>query len=137
MSQSAEPAPVEGSPETVRSYRSLALAVLTLVLIALCVWLTVPYLPALSWGVALAVIAWPLQTWVSRHVPRRGLATGLTTAVVTVLIVVPGLFVAYQLAREAESTADRMREEAAEASVRDKLAGTPGLGPAVGWLDRV
>src|SRR5262245_43783403 len=137
MSQSVELAPGESTPETVDGYRSLALAVLTLVLIGLCVFLVLPYLPALSWGVALVVIAWPLQTWALRHVPRRGLAAAVTTTIVIVLIVAPGLFVAYHLAREAGSTADRMSEEAAEATVRDKLAGTPGFGPVVGWLDRV
>src|SRR5262245_44175878 len=133
----AEPTRGGPDPGAVRGYRSLALAALTLVLVGLCVYLVVPYLPALSWGIALAVIAWPLQTWASRYVPRHGLAALLTTAVVVAAIVVPGLFVAYHLAREAESTTNRMREESAEASVRDKLAGTPGLGGFAGWLDRM
>jgi predicted PurR-regulated permease PerM len=141
MNQSAESArgarapDPEAGPEAVRGYRSLALAILTLVLVVLCVYLAVPYLPALAWGVALAVIAWPLQTWVLRRVPRRGFATAVTTAVVVVLIVVPGLFVAYHLAREAGDAADRSRAEGG--TVRDKLADTPGVGGAVAWLERV
>jgi len=135
-------APPESSPpatpaETARNFRPVALAILTVVLVALCMVLVFPFLPALAWGVALAVIAWPLQSWMSLRVSRRGLATGLTTAVVVVLIVLPGLFVAYCLTREAANTADRFREEQGGSTMRDKLAGTPGLGEPVNWLERV
>jgi predicted PurR-regulated permease PerM len=87
--------------------------------------------------VALAVIAWPLQNWMSQHISRRGLATGLTTAVVVLLIVVPGLFVAAHLTLEAGATAERLRDQQSETTVRDKLAGTPGVGGTVNWLERV
>ena len=126
MPPSLEPATEASPAETARGYRSTALALLTLGLIALCVILLLPFLPALAWGVALAVIAWPLQSWMIRHVHRRTLAAGLTTAVIIILIVVPGLFVVYQLSREAATTADQMRGEKPETAVRDRLAGTPG-----------
>jgi predicted PurR-regulated permease PerM len=136
MNPPVVPAPAPSPAETARSYRPLVLAALTAVLIGLCVILLLPFLPALAWGVALAVIAWPLQTRIASRVSHRWLATGITTAVVVVLIVVPGLFVAYHLAREANSATDRAREEQAAASVRDRLAGTP-VGGVVGWFDRV
>jgi predicted PurR-regulated permease PerM len=137
MPASLEPATEASPAETARGYRSTALALLTLALIALCVILLLPFLPALAWGVALAVIAWPLQSWMIRHVHRRTLAAGLTTAVIIILIVVPGLFVVYQLSREAATTADQMRGEKPETAVRDRLAGTPGAGATLQWLERV
>jgi predicted PurR-regulated permease PerM len=115
----------------------VALAILTAILIGLCVVLVFPFLPALAWGVALAVIAWPLQTRMLRNWSSPGGAAAVTAIVVVVLIVVPGLFVAYHLSREAADTADRMREEQAGATVRDKLAGTPGTSGAVNWLERI
>jgi predicted PurR-regulated permease PerM len=141
MSHAMKPdTPLTAGPttaETARSYRPLALAAVTAVLIGLCVILLLPFLPALAWGVALAVIAWPFQTWMVRQIEHRHLATALTTAIVVIVIVVPGLFVGYQLAREAGAAAERAHEEQAAGSVRDKLAGTPGLGGIVGWLDGV
>ena len=53
----------EGPLATGERLRPFALAVLTAVLIALCALLTYPFLPAVTWGVALAIIAWPLHAW--------------------------------------------------------------------------
>ena len=49
-------------------FRPAALALLTLGLVALCAYLTLPLLPAVAWSVALAIIAWPAHDWVRRHV---------------------------------------------------------------------
>jgi predicted PurR-regulated permease PerM len=123
--------------ETARGYRSTALALLTLALIALCVILLLPFLPALAWGVALAVIAWPLQTWMSRRVPNALATAALTTLVIILLIVLPGLFVAYHLTLEAAGTAERMSGAQSDTVVRDTLAGTPVAAGMVAWLERV
>jgi len=127
----------ESPADIARGYRPIALALLTLALVSLCIVLLLPFLPALAWGVALAVIAWPLQSWMLRNVPRRNLATVLTTAVVLVLIVGPGLFVVFQLSREAAATAEHIRGAPSETGLRDKLADAPGTGAAVEWLERV
>ena len=55
----------EGPLATGERFRPLALAGLTVVLLILCVLLAVPLLPAITWGAALAVIAWPLHEWVT------------------------------------------------------------------------
>ena len=127
----------EKPAETAHRFRAVAFAGLTAFLLVLCAVLVWPFLPALAWGVALAVIAWPLQTWMSRRSSGRTLSAALATVVVILLIVVPGLAVAYQLAREASSAAEQMRGEAVETTIRDKMAETPGLAGVVGWMDRV
>jgi hypothetical protein len=58
--------------------RLFALVILTLVLIGLCVALAVPFLPAITWAVALAILAWPIHRWIAHRVARRGLAAALT-----------------------------------------------------------
>jgi predicted PurR-regulated permease PerM len=136
-----EPAPAivreEGPLATGERMRPYALAALTVALIALCLLLTYPFLPAVTWGIALAVIAWPLHAWVLRRLTEnRTAAAGLTTVVVVLVLVVPGAFVTQQLAREAASTADQMREDQAKTTVRDRLANAPGMGSVVAWVDR-
>lgn len=127
----------EGSLATGERLRPFALAALTVVLLALCGLLTYPLLPAVTWGVALAIIAWPLHAWALSHVTEhRTTAAALSVLVVVLAIVVPGVFVAQQLAREAASAADQMREQQAKSTVRDRLAGTPGMGAVVEWADR-
>src|SRR5688572_21463944 len=96
-------------------FRPLALAGLTVVLIGLCVWLALPFLPALAWGVAFAIIAWPLHVWLRCKFGYPQLAALATTFAVLILIVVPGLLVTNEVLRETNSAAERMRTEAAGA----------------------
>jgi predicted PurR-regulated permease PerM len=127
----------EGPLATGERFRPVALAGLTVVLIGLCLLLAVPFLPAITWGVALAVIAWPLHAWVMRRVVSHPIAAAtLSSVVVIAAIAVPGVFVAYQLAREASSAAGRIDGQPPEGAVRDAMAGTPGLGGAVAWAER-
>ena len=128
----------EGPLATGERFRPFALAALTVVLLVLCVLLATPFLPAITWGVALAVIAWPLHSWVLRRViENRTWAATLTSALVTAVILVPGVFVVGELAREATSAADHMRGQEAEGTIRERMGRTPGLAQVVGWADRV
>jgi predicted PurR-regulated permease PerM len=115
----------------------VALALITAVLIGLCAVLVWPFLSAVVWALALAIIAWPLHDWVSRRVSVRWLAAGLSTVAVLVLVLGPLLFVSYELAQEATSAADRMKAANAEDVVKDTMDKTPGLRPVSRWADRM
>jgi len=128
---------VEGPLASGRPLRPVALALLTLLLIGLCLYLAVPFRDALAWAFALAIIAWPLHVWIGHRVQYRSLAAALSTLAVLVLILGPGLFVAYELAQEATSAAERVKAESAEGVVRDSMEKTPGLRKVVEWADRV
>jgi predicted PurR-regulated permease PerM len=131
------PAGADAAAGTSGLSRLLALAALTAVLVGLCVLLSVPFLPAITWGVALAIIAWPMHCWIGCHVSRPSLAAALSTAAVVVVTLVPGLFVSYHLAREVGPVADQVQEESARGRLREKMAGIPGLAQVVEWMDRV
>jgi predicted PurR-regulated permease PerM len=133
----AVPSPkVEGPLVSGRPLRPVALALLTLLLIGLCLYLAVPFRDALAWAFALAIIAWPIHAWIGRRVRYRDLAAALSTLAVLVLILGPGLFVAYELAREATSAAERVKEESAGGVLRGSMEKAPGLNKVVGWADR-
>jgi len=127
---------VDGPLTSGRPLRPVALAIVTLVLIVLCIYLAIPFLSALTWALALAIIAWPLHVWIIRHVHGSTLAAVLTTLAVVVLVLGPLLFVSYQLAQEATSAAERMKEESAGAVLREAMQNTPGLRRLVEWADR-
>ncbi|MBY0456958.1 MAG: AI-2E family transporter, partial [Gemmataceae bacterium] len=127
----------EGALATGERFRPYALAGLTLALIVGCVLLTVPFLPAVTWGVALALLAWPLGQWVRRRVTAdRTRAAALTSAVVVGLIVVPSGFVGQQLAREAAAVSPQAQQEEVVGTIRQKLRGTPVVGDLLGWAER-
>lgn len=132
----AVPSPkVEGPLTTGRPLRPVALAALTILLLALCALLAWPFLPSLTWAFALAVIAWPLHERIGRVIGRPGVAAAVSTVAVFLLIFAPFLFVMYELAQEATSAAENMKNKSAENVVKDTMAKTPGLQRVVAWAD--
>ena len=76
-------------------------AVLTIAGVVLCYRLASPFLPALTWAVALAVVARPMHGRIARKLQRPTLAAILSVALVTTMVVLPLAFAAQQLAQEA------------------------------------
>ena len=133
----AVPSPrVEGPLTTGRPLRPIALALITGLLIVLCAILAWPYISALVWALALAIIAWPIHKWVSRQVSLPWLSAGISTVTVLVLVLVPLLFVSYQLAREASSAAEKMKTDQAQGVLKDTVEKTPLRG-FNDWADRM
>lgn len=137
-SPGTDPPPAGAEPwATARGLRLVALAALTAGLIAVCALLAYPLLPAITWGVALAILAGPIHRAIRRRVDHPTLAAALSTAVVVAIILVPGGFVAYQVSREAAAAAERMAGDPAGSSLLEQAARVPLLGRAVARLDRL
>jgi len=115
-------------------FRPFVLAALTAVLIGLCALLTFPFLPALAWAVALAIIAWPLHAWISHFIKNTTAAAALSAFIVTALIVATGTFVVYQIASEAASAAERTQTLSDPGGLLKKATDVPVLGPLLGWM---
>jgi predicted PurR-regulated permease PerM len=82
-----------------------------------------PFIVPLVWGVILAYVSWPLQQRMTRWMRGRvTLASLATTLVVTLVIVVPLVWLILMLRREAVS---------AYATVQAFLASNPSLPPAI------
>ncbi len=122
---------------TAEQFRPFALAAVTVALVALCVVVAVPLLPTLTWGVAFAVIAWPVHHRIARRTGRPALAALVTTAVVAGVITAGLALVAVQLARETVRVADENRGKPPGDAVREAATSVPGGTGVVGWLDRV
>jgi len=134
----AEPVePPAAPPPSNERLRLLTLVALTAGLIALCLVLAIPFLPAITWGVALAILAWPMHRWIIRHIESATLSAIVSTLVVVIVILGPGLLVSYQLAQEAAAAAARAQAESTEGGLREKLAGIPGMGRVIEWADRL
>jgi predicted PurR-regulated permease PerM len=112
------------------------LAVITAALVVLSLLLIVPFLPGVTWGIALAIIAYPIDRAIARRFGNRTFSAVVSTLLVTALILVPGLFVAYRLAREAATAAEKIQEATSEVGRFKSLAELPGMSQVVPWLDR-
>jgi predicted PurR-regulated permease PerM len=93
-----------------------------------------PFLPALAWALALAIIATPVRRWVSRRITHRGAAAGITTALVAVLILGPSLFVLQQLSQQAVQTLEWIQQENKVAEWQEVIQENPRMENVVIWL---
>lgn len=100
-----------------------------------CYRLAQPFLPALTWALALAVVTHPLHDWIARHVKRQTLAAGITVTIVAVLIIAPGVFMARRLVREAGRGAATLKMQTESGEWRKTIESNPRLARAVGWIE--
>jgi len=117
--------------------RLVTLALLTGLLIALSVFIAVPFLHAITWGIALAIMAWPLHKVVKARIGNPSGAAMASTTMVVLLLVVPGIFAVYQIGREAEALSRKTGTTPDEVVSRENLEAAPGVSRVVEWMDRV
>src|ERR1700741_1856431 len=70
----------------------LALAAVTVGAFYLCYRRALPFVPAITWALAIAVVAHPLHRWMRRRLNSKSLAAGLTVLIVTVTLLAPAIF---------------------------------------------
>lgn len=119
------------------SLRLVAQAILTGGLIALSLLIAWPFMHAITWGVALAIMAWPVHKRVKARLAGPSLAASASTMIVLLLIVLPGIFVVYQVGRETEEIAKRLKTPPEEVVTREKLQEVPGGSRVVAWMERL
>ncbi len=111
----------------------LVLGAVTVLLLWLCYRLAQPFLPALAWAVALAVVAHPVHAWFERRFKKPGLAAGLAVALVAVAIVGPMAWVGHQVAAEAARLSQSVQSGEAQKKWEETLQKVPQLQPAQQW----
>lgn len=117
--------------------RVLALTLIAATVIAfyICYRLVHPFLPALAWALALAVIAHPLHGWIARRIRHPNIAAGVAVFIVSVAIIAPTLFVAERLASEGAKGLETMKQESASGRWRAAIERNPSIAPALRWIE--
>ena len=115
--------------------RTLALGVGVLLLLYLCWRIIMPFLPALCWAFALALIGDPIYEWLARRRLPRNLAA-LSIIILTAIVVIgPAVALAGALGREAADLLSRVSGEAGVKNLREAAEGNSLLAPIFRWLD--
>ena len=104
--------------------------------IYICYFLANPFLPALTWALALAVLLMPVHRRIESAMRSPAIAALLSTAFAVISIIVPALFVAQQLVREAANGASYMESALRASEWREAVAGYPTLAEVVTWLEQ-
>lgn len=137
--------PPEPTPATARvvnhwgsrsHVQTLVLLGVTAVGIYLCYRLATPFLPALTWALALAIVFAPVHRWLEAKVKHPNLAATVSVLVVGLIVVVPATFVGQQLVHEAVKGAELIKTKVESGEWRHALEAHPRLAPLADWMER-
>jgi predicted PurR-regulated permease PerM len=81
--------------------RGFILLAVTLIGLWLCYRLTVPFLPAITWALALAILFAPAHPWAETKLKSPNLAATISVLLIAFMVVVPAIFVGDRLIDEA------------------------------------
>lgn len=132
----------ESNPDAVGDWGSrshvhaLVLMAVTVGGLYLCYRLTAPFLPAIAWALALALLLVPLQRWLEPRLRSPGVAAGILVLLVALVGLLPALLVGNHLIEEASGGADALRAMADSGRWRRSLEAYPLLAPAADWIER-
>ncbi len=126
--------PPDSNWETAGHVRTLVVLGATGAGIYLCYRMAVPFLPALTWALALAVLFTPFQHWLECKVRRPGAAAALAVILIGAMVVVPVFFVGQRLILEAARGAQTVQSKVDSGEWRRLLESQPRLKP---WVDRI
>jgi predicted PurR-regulated permease PerM len=114
---------------------SLVLFVATALGCFLCYRLALPFLPALAWALALAVLFAPLQRWLETKLNRPSLAAFISVTVIGLIVVVPFTFMAERLIGQATKAAELVQRQVGSGEWRSALQAQPRLASLVARVD--
>ncbi len=114
----------------------MVLAAITVFFFYLSYRLVLPFLPALTWAVAIAVVAYPLHEWMQRRLKRKSLGAAIAVLVVTVVILGPAVFVVHQVSNDAAENIAKAKEMLAGDKWRELMESNAVLAPVAEWLNR-
>ena len=114
---------------------AIVLLAATAVGVYLCYRLVEPFLPALSWGLALAVVGYPLHKQICRRIPKATPAAALTVALIAILIIGPIVFVSQQLVKQLIEATAAVRDLLQNQSWRALFETRPWLASVAAWVE--
>lgn len=122
--------------ESHRGIRALVLIAATVIGIYVCYLLTVPFLPAIAWALALAVLFAPVHRLIEEKVKRESLAATVSVLIVALIVVVPSTFVAQRLIGEAAKGAEVIRAKVESGEWQRVLDAHPSIAPIGAWIEQ-
>ena len=112
------------------------LAAATAIVFYLCYRLVEPFVPALAWALAIAVVAYPFHAWLERRLKYKSLVAGLTVLAVTLTVLAPAALLVHHATNEAAASAETFRNLLSEGTLRSKIEKNEMAGAAMRWIER-
>ena len=103
----------------------------------LCFQLAIPFLPALTWALALAVICVPSHRWIESKVKSPSLAALISVSSIGLIVVMPAIWISARLLTEAASGAVLIKEKVASGEWRAIFETNDALATLVPWIEEL
>jgi predicted PurR-regulated permease PerM len=116
--------------------QTIVLMVATATGVYFCYLLATPFLPALVWALALAVLFSPFQCWLESKLKRPSLSAMVSVLVIGLVVLGLAFFVGQRLVQEAAHGAELIRTKVESGEWRHALEAHPHLVPLADWLER-
>lgn len=129
-------APLPNDWESRGHVQTLVLLGATAFGIYLCYRMAAPFLSALGWALALAVLFAPFQRWLEKKLKHPGLASLVSVLVIGLIVVVPATFVGQQLLAQAAKGAELIETKVKSGEWRRALEAQPRLAPLAEKIER-
>ncbi len=106
--------------------------------VAVLCWLVIePLVASIAWGIAFAVMAQPVYTWLARRIKRKSIAAGLTTLLVGATLALPVTLIGREIAKEAVSVATTVQQSVKDGSWQAAIDRNPAMRATFGWVGGV
>jgi predicted PurR-regulated permease PerM len=122
-----------GSKSSLRAYVLLAITAGGLIV---CGLLVLPFLPAVTWAVALAILFAPAHQMVERNLKSANIAALMSVLWIGLLIVLPITFLARRLVAEVPKGVEAIKATAASEEWRRMLDNYPFLATLADWSEQ-
>lgn len=129
-------APVVNDWGTRSHVQTLVLMTATTFGVYLCYLLVSPFLSAIAWAVALAVLFTPFQRWLESKIHRPGLAAMFSVLVIALIVVVPATFVGQHLALQVAKGAQLIETKVNSGEWRRAIEAQPRLAPLADKIEK-
>jgi predicted PurR-regulated permease PerM len=120
---------------SLQSPRPVLLGIGAALIAYLCWRILMPFLPAVCWALALAIVAEPIRAWLLRRSVRSGATAVIIVFVVLTVVIVPGVFLVRAVAGEVSEAVNQAASEAGAKNIWEAIQNSTVAGPALRWLD--
>ena len=118
-------------------WRAYILVSITLAGLLICFLLAAPFLPALTWSIALAILFAPSHRILADKLKSPNLAAFISVFWIGLIIIIPAALLGGRLIAEAAKGANTMKEKAMSEEWRRAMEDQSALRPIVEWIDQI
>lgn len=119
-----------------RHVQTLGLFIATAFGVYLCWMLAAPFVSALAWALALAVLFTPFQGWLESKFKHPNLAAFVGVLVIGAIVVIPATFVVQHLVVQASKGTEIIEKKISSGEWRRAIEAQPRLAPIAEIIDQ-